>query len=1179
MTKRFQNSDDIVGQFLPKVYTRRITLEDTKTPTRNPPRDVESASQDRLFRPATAITVDYHIKDVLDESGLGVITNNQNQDEDPNQIQNEVLSSLKVAIMLFSDNSAFEAVLNTIRAFRTIKTLPSVMPSFEEYLVQAVQNLNRSTDKVVLQINSARPESLAYSVSNSQYQEYDVNNNLVNIIPYEHAFKVENLRFGYCQNLSLICFTYFDFSSLSLDELSSDEIRRLGYITGDITADVITRGNRIESTSLVYKDAITRSPYYGPVHVMGDGTIHTGMTHRESSRVLTSHQIPLTKIQDFRAMERLKETNYQPSEFQTFDSSIPSLDLIEKNNKDFFDVDNIVVDFDRIDKVANIEFTLDMASIYETTRYYDLMKSNQSAAMFGFPALMDILEVTVLRRRVTKRPIGHDRLGGYKRVPFDQVEDEGYIVATSGQGSSASGGVGSRNIITKEDGDAKIMELSVGGLAALVKRSFFVEDRQVADYLGTGAVFQYGVELRIKDPTKDRFITMLKTARSYLKDLHLYLQEASIPVFDSRMIKKQDPTQPISMDAVRDAPQYGEAVQQGNYNTVNKLLQRHFIRSARSKYMFNDYVENYLELIRIAFAKSEISMYKFSTPTQGGDGQRGQVREGTDEGNAAGVRATPMDLLMSEEGMSMDTAKTAMYNMINPSNARPETIQSFIKTYQDLVMDLEDYFDIGYEDSPNTEGGGYSARGDNTLHLQRWFSNVEENPDGTAIDSDNYIEMDPLQAVFFRYWREGDLLRGMGIPSVSAAAFADRMQFESTRYLGGAAPTSAIESMTPISIVIGNDEIFFDEEEMKREDSARRARQKAEDLERRQKLAKHREMQRLGRASKRKPYKRRLPVRRQILADPSQGKLISNFVEEIKVYQKNYGGPSANTIIGAMNSAPHYGTPTSGRSSGTASYARYFDFISSVTEEMVDGSFQYSTTIDGLEKANKVLTEADIEEYIASNVSCGLVDNRPSGNEIVEESNRFRFSEGLYPGIFNVIQTLPRMPSFPQIPQLELPNFPTGPEFAAAARSFPNNRASLPIPIPPIPIPTSTSSRSLPQPRFPTTAGLPSIPTGIPTGTNPGVGAVRVETAPRSAGRPTDSQSRRGGASRSAATIPTSRSTSPRAMPSTRSSNRSSAATSGASTYRAASGGARRTTGGMGGMGGRSGPRTGGYGY
>ena len=137
MTERFQSSDAIVGQFLPKIYTRRITLEDTKMPTRFPPRNPENAPPERLFRPGTAITVDYHIKDVLSPEGIGVITNNQNQDEDPNQIQDEILSSLKVAIFLFSDNAVFETLMSTVRSFNAFgwrTNLPSVMPSFENYL-------------------------------------------------------------------------------------------------------------------------------------------------------------------------------------------------------------------------------------------------------------------------------------------------------------------------------------------------------------------------------------------------------------------------------------------------------------------------------------------------------------------------------------------------------------------------------------------------------------------------------------------------------------------------------------------------------------------------------------------------------------------------------------------------------------------------------------------------------------------------------------------------------------------------------------------------------------------------------------------------------------------------------------------------------------------------------------
>ena len=118
MTERFQNSDDIVGQFLPKVYTRRITLEDTQVSKIRTVSRGRRRARRKVRLPGTAITVDFQIKDVLSPEGLGVITHSQRPEEDPNQIQDEVLSSLKIAVMLFSDNSLFETMFNVIRTIR-----------------------------------------------------------------------------------------------------------------------------------------------------------------------------------------------------------------------------------------------------------------------------------------------------------------------------------------------------------------------------------------------------------------------------------------------------------------------------------------------------------------------------------------------------------------------------------------------------------------------------------------------------------------------------------------------------------------------------------------------------------------------------------------------------------------------------------------------------------------------------------------------------------------------------------------------------------------------------------------------------------------------------------------------------------------------------------------------------
>lgn len=1166
MTERYSDTDSIVGQFLPKVYTRRITLEDTKVPSRNPPRNPETATQDRLFRPATAITVDYQIKDVLDQQGLGIITNNQNPDEDPNQIQDQILSSLKVAVLLFSDASTFETLLNQMRAvslFGWKINPPSVLPDFEQYLTETVERLNRSSEKVVLHIKDARPDTIGFEVRNSQYQEYDNNNNIINVIPYETTFKVENLYFNMCDNLSVICFTYFDFSSLSLDELSDNEVKRLGYMTGDISADVITRGAKIESTATLYRDAVTNVPYYGPVHTMGSGDLMTGLTHRENSKPLIVQQVPLTKIQDFRAMERLKETNYQPSIFQTFDSSIPSLDLIEKSNKNFFATDDITVDFDRINRVTNIEFSISMPSIYKRTRYYDLVKSkNLIMDLVRRSQALDLLEVTILRRRVTKRPIGHNKVSAPVRIPFDQVEEDDHIVATTGQDLAS----GNRSVTTKEDIDSKIMEVQSG---SPFYRKFFVEDRQVADFLGTGATFQYGVELRVKDSTKDTFVNLLIVARENLKELNQYLLESSIPVFDSRMIVKPDPSLPISLDDVRDPPQYGDSVQQGNYDTVSKLLVRDFVRTARSKYRLRSYVENYLQLIDVSFAKSAVSMYNFSNPTQGNDGERGTVDEGF-------LPSSPKDLLMSEESMSMEDANTALYNMINPSNARPETIQSFIKTYQDLVMDLEDYFDIGYEDSVSTEGGGYTARGDNTLHMQRWFSDVEEQEDSMGnpihIDSDNYIEMDPLQAVFFRYWGTGDWSTANGMPTV--INYQDRLDREREKYFPDAAVDYVISKITPMSVVIGDDEIFTHQEDMKREMEASERKRQSEQRDIEAKRKAYFESKRQGKTPAKPRYKRGSKKYRHILATPEQGQQISTFLEELNLYQFKYGITAVNGMIGAMNRSPLRIPGFSGddisdqdRDDATA----YFDFMSSITEEMVDASHRYGDLVGA---ATQSLSTAGLRERITSHVACGIIDNRPAGNEVIEESARFDAEEGLFPGLLNQVRQLPPVipAQFPDIPQVTVPNFPSGRAWLESGREVRSDRMVIPIPVP----------QSIPaQPR---TSG--PIPTpGIPVPVNADITAIRAARGPRDEPSSTPSRSRRRNpsaarralesvtsatsATRTASTpsAPVSRAV-PRSAPASR--------TSGPSPTRTASPSYGRTTGRSPG---RTGPSRSGYGY
>jgi hypothetical protein len=484
-------------------------------------------------------------------------------------------------------------------------------------------------------------------------------------------------------------------------------------------------------------------------------------------------------------------------------------------------------------------------------------------------------------------------------------------------------------------------------------------------------------------------------------------------------------------------------------------------------------------------------------------------------------------------------------------------------------MDLEDYFDIGADKHLTTEGSGYIARGDNTLHMQRWFSNVEENPDGSAIDSDNYIEMDPLERVFFRYWGTDDRINGEGIPRVTAETYQDRLNREREKYFPDAAVDAAMSKITPISIVIGTDEIFFDEQEMEREQKARDLKERTEHMRAEKQRKAYFEAKRKGRATKKPRFKRKKKKRRHVLAKPEEGKLISNFVEEIYFYQMRYGNQSPNPIIGAMNNAEHHGVEIS----GLPSFQRYFNFMSSITEEMADAAFQYSNSIEELESAGRSLPNIDVEEFISSNISCGLIDNRPTGNEIIDETNRFNREEGLYPGLLNFIQQIPPPPiqDIPQIPQIASPNFPLGRQFAESAREFPNARASLPT--------------SLPDPTQPASGrstGQSRRELAVPS--RPGVGAIEVQTAPRPRPEPPTTRATR--ALETTQTVRTAqamqRATGRQEVTvASTSNNRAQQATARATTFRAST---PRTTspaqrpGGMG-MGGMSGPRRGGYGY
>ena len=997
--KRYENTGEIIGQFLPKVYTRRITLESIG----NDPKSGQ-----------TAVTVDYQIKDILDQNGLGIITQTRKEvieggksvEED---MQDDILKALKVIVIAIDGDEEANRLANQLYTLAN-SPFSSGGKNFEQalnYLVRVYKSVRIQTEK---NVNLARPPALGFEFRNTIYQQFDINNNVVNIIPGEQTFILDNQEWDNIENLSIICFSYFDFESLGLttDNFSSEDARKLSYTIGDLTLDAVTRGGKIVSTASIYKIADTGEPYYGPVHYHGNANrgpddyvgYMAGYAGSDMGPKLNRVQVPITKIQDFRAMQRTKLVNYQPDQLEYFNNRKPDLSFLDRGDKNYFNLSNVIVNYDNEERETNIEFTINMYDIFKrNSRYYDLVK-NVPGLLFATPSILTtILDIRIIRRRMTSGKPGTTRLGSPKRIKFMPESEDEHLVVASSDGRT----LGLVNEVV-DDELGSIVQSNRG----FATRTFKCSDYQIADFHGTNGIYQYGVELRLSDNTKSFMLTILERARRAVKDLKIYSQQSKIPVFDTYNVRKPEENLPIGL---AEDPVYSESIATiGNYDTKTRTFTKEFIRKAKEDYDFRGYVRSFKQLLYYSFGKSDIKRTRRASETLQIENQSLSPLSALEALNSDGVLSSPEDV-----------TDTELYNMINPSNTNPETIDSFIRSFEDLVLEMEEFFGSKHNFYISSEGSGYSAKGDYTFTVQRWLNSTNYD-----VDVDTLVHMEPFtNEISFDY----DLAfpRYAGIRTIPRDLMLQRFQEEQESY---GIPASNPISISPKAINIGSWTICFSKPYLKKVKSRVQLQIKEADGNQRRRRRRRRGKRR-SYVSRWKRKKDRLSKKRFLFLDPSSTvdtNSVSNFVTGLRKLSVLRGPSSPSIFLKSIETLETY---------------NFFEGIRAINDSLSNNIVNYGSLVDASTLVD--ISRAREVEYPENPNECGLIDNTPKDFRIplvtdFLQREGFFFGFGfaqeevlppIYPEIANAppISTIPQAPKFPVpgvIPPPPVPQMPPG---------------------------------------------------------------------------------------------------------------------------------------------------------
>lgn len=773
-------TDDIIGEFLPDVVLRRITLEDYL--------------QDLSFRNPNQnegqfhLEVDLEVNDVLDEEVKRItgdlvkegLTRAVPAVNRPKREGSEVIdSALKVCVVMALSGQADTAVKRLLRrrsgqgsTWRdrvnealTNTNVPGRIPgqtisnpTIRDALVELSRNYGRDGDEFGTIVFMDSP---ARSLDTEQYlqsayelmESRDLNNNPTYRLPHTFSKVIMEDRDKF---LSIFAFTYMDFGIFDTG-ISGEDLAFLNNLYGKISYTKVIENGEVNSSSMILLDS-TGTPYTGPYHQMRvadrlrddldlvvssgrymKGRFHTpGLT--DETQYLTPIMVPNYKVQDFRSFSRAEKDSYLPADVPSFLQRDVVTSFLKRKRSEKINA-RLDLEQDTATGFVSMDFTIDQQHILENySKFSSFYSGISNANKFNLLRPKDyfrLVNVKVLRRRVTKRDIGIDRLGFAAKDEFNREEDY-FLVAETGEPHperrqsssvirlssddllipvinqqfeisdesyediiSSIDYEGFRSWLGEVESSDRLPSLNNdGSLPFPLYRKILVTDKTLFNVFE--GIYQYGIELTYEDPIEKYLEEVLQELKDRTSELQEYYNECTVPVFSAKfaMHVRTEETDPdtgetYSVVTGRIPPE------RGSFNYVNKSFSPSFIERARDTYDFRSIAESYVNAFTLVQSAA-----------------------------AAKVGNIPHDSSILSRRISGNIVR----RLIQPENSRPEQILLVLNSFVELQGLLEDIVDIDLvKDTGNIQltpaQAGSSGRAPHLITVQRWFSNVSGDSD------------------------------------------------------------------------------------------------------------------------------------------------------------------------------------------------------------------------------------------------------------------------------------------------------------------------------------------------------------------------------------------------------------------------------------------------------------------
>ena len=452
---------DLMYQILPAVKMRRATLE--------------SGANNNII-----LTLDYYIDDHLTSEGAGFIMSLPNSfDADAGMPkEEEFMKALKIGIIIshhgrdtwinrqFNKLAKYRVAIDEGASERDVsRHLPAGMRGRAASMGAFLDKLKTTTKKGSAHDNSPTGENVRFhpflikteparqALPNQYFDDFSEHFRVTNVgtqpafyrIPYTITIgndpEIPNeLISGDTTELSVHAFTYLDFSLLGLD-LDHSDIKYLNLLHGRKSKDTILRRGRVDSYTMVLRDS-KGVPYGGPYHMMPPEDDRTtvfmkGLRHSDASGpddYLTAINVPNTKIQDFRKMQRTNDL-YTPLMLPSIMQQGQVRKFLKSKREKNFNA-QLFVHQNPDSGVVDYKFIIDQKQILEKEsslgHLFKYLPNLTKYEILRPKVNFKLLNTRVLRRRVTDRSIGIDSLGFPAKDLFDKNTPD-FVVAEASQ--------------------------------------------------------------------------------------------------------------------------------------------------------------------------------------------------------------------------------------------------------------------------------------------------------------------------------------------------------------------------------------------------------------------------------------------------------------------------------------------------------------------------------------------------------------------------------------------------------------------------------------------------------------------------------------------------------------------------------------------------------------------------